>query len=267
MRREPFAARRGFYPSDPAGLEAELDRWLPVDRKPRRAIAVAAPHAGYSFSGEVAGKVYASVDVPDHVVVLCPKHTPYGADLGVMTEGVWALPGADVRIDTDLARALRDACGLQEDAEAHRMEHSIEVQLPFLRRRNPAFRLVPIAVGAHRLATLKTLGTGIADVVRQFGAPVLLVASTDMSHENGAARVRKNDPPAIEKMLAIDPDGLHRTVMENGITMCGFAPTVAVMAAAKALGATRAELVGYQTSLDHGGSEDWVVGYAGVIFE
>lgn len=267
MRREPFAARRGFYPSNPKALEAELDRCLPAGVKPRKAIAAVAPHAGYAFSGEIAGRLYASVEVPDHVVVLCPKHTPYGSNLGVMTEGVWAIPGGDVALDSDLACAIRSRCGLDEDSESHLMEHSLEVQLPFLHRRNPGFRLTPIAVGPHRYEALRALGAGVAEAVRGFGAPVLIVASSDMSHEHGLARVKKNDPMAIEMMLALDPQGLFRTVTDNDITMCGFAPTVAVVTAALALGASKADLIGYQTSLDHGGTEDWVVGYAGVIFD
>jgi len=267
MRREPFAARRGFYPASPKALAAELDRCLPVVPKPRPVVAAVVPHAGYSFSGEVAGKVYAAIDVPDHVVVLCPKHTPYGAPLGIMSSGTWAMPGFDVPVDPELAPRIRDACGLEEDAEAHLTEHSLEVQLPFLQRRNPTFQLTPIAVGAHHRAELLALGEGLARAVKAFGRPVLLIASSDMSHENGLARVKQHDPLAIERMLALDAEGLFRTVTEHDITMCGFAPATAVIGAAKALGATKAELLGYQTSLDHGGTEDWVVGYAGIIFE
>ncbi len=267
MRREPFAARRGFYPSNPRALAAELDRLLPAGVRPRKAIAAVVPHAGYSFSGPVAGKVYAALEVPDHVVVLCPKHTPYGAALGIMTSGTWAMPGFDIPVDEPLAKAVRDACGLEEDEEAHLAEHSLEVQLPFLHRRNPSFRLTPVAVGAHRYDALRSLGEGLAKAVRAAKHPVLLLASSDMSHENGKARVAQHDPLAIDKMLALDPKGLYDVVAENDITMCGFAPATAVLTAAKALGATQAELLGYETSLDHGGTDDWVVGYAGIVIE
>jgi hypothetical protein len=267
MRREPFAARRGFYPANPKALAAELDRLLPTGVQPRRALAAVVPHAGYSFSGEVAGKVYAALEVPDHVVILCPKHTPYGAALGIMTSGTWVMPGFEVPVDEPLATAVRDACDLEEDEEAHLAEHSLEVQLPFLHRRNPSFRLTPIAVGAHRYEALRGLGEGLAKIVRATKQPVLLLASSDMSHESGKARVKQHDPLAIEKMLALDAKGLYDVVAENDITMCGFAPATAVLTAAKMLGATKAELLGYQTSLDHGGTEDWVVGYAGVVIE
>jgi AmmeMemoRadiSam system protein B len=265
MRREPFAARRGFYPSNPKALAAEIDRWLPAGVKSRPATAVLAPHAGYSFSGEVAGKVYAAIDVPEHVVVLCPKHTPYGSPLAIMTSGAWAMPGFEVPVDADLAPAIRDACGLEEDDEAHLAEHSLEVQLPFLHRRNPALRLTPIAVGGQRYDALRKLGECLARAVRAFGKPVLLVASSDMSHERGTERGKKNDALAIERLLALDPQGLYDAVADHDITMCGFAPATAVLTAAKALGAKKAELLGYQTSLDHGGTEDWVVGYAGIV--
>ena len=122
-------------------------------------------------------------------------------------------------------------------------------------------------MGASRLEALRRLGEGLAQAIRSFGKPTLLVASSDMSHEEGSARVKKNDPVAIDRMLALDADGLYGKVADLDITMCGFAPATAVITAAKALGATRAELLGYQTSLDHGGSEDYVVGYAGIVFE
>jgi AmmeMemoRadiSam system protein B len=267
MRREPFAARRGFYPSNPKALAAELDRLLPTGGKPRSVVAAVVPHAGLSYSGEVAGKVYAAIEVPEHVVILCPKHTPYGASLGIMTAGTWAMPGFEVEVDAALAPAILKACRLEEDEEAHLAEHSLEVQLPFLFRRNPAFRLTPIAVGAHRYDALRTLGERRAGAVRVFGEPVLLLASSDMSHEQGTARGKKNDALAIERMLALDAQGLYETVAEHDITMCGFAPATAVLTAAVALGAKKAELLGYQTSLDHGGTPDWVVGYAGLVFE
>lgn len=268
MRREPFAARRGFYPANPRALAAELDRCLPAVKAPRRAVAAVAPHAGYAYSGPVAGKVYAAIEVPEHVIVLCPKHTRYGSPLAVMTSGSWAVPGAEIPIDVDLASRVREACGLDEDEEAHLAEHSLEVQLPFLHRRNPGFKLTPVALGVGDWKTLRRLGERLAETVKSFAQPVLLVASSDLSHESGdRARVKRNDDLAIERMLALDAEGLVRTVEKHGITMCGFAPAAAAIEAAKGLGATKAELLGYETSLDHGGTEDWIVGYGGLVFE
>jgi len=268
MRREPFAARRGFYPANPKALAAELDRCLPEAKAPRRALAVVAPHAGYPYSGLVAGKVYAAVEVPEHVIVLCPKHTRYGSPLAVMTSGSWVIPGAEIPVDEEVARRVRDGCELDEDEEAHLAEHSLEVQLPFLHRRNPAFRLTPVALGVGDWPTLRKLGRRLAETVRAFGSPTLLVASSDMSHESGdRGRVKRNDDLAIERMLALDAEGLVRVVREHEVTMCGFAPAAVAIEAAKALGAAKAELLGYETSLDHGGTEDWIVGYAGLVFE
>jgi hypothetical protein len=266
MRRQPFAAKRGFYPVTAKELEAEVDRHLAGKPEGRRVFGAVVPHAGYRYSGEVAGRVYSSIEVPEHVVVLCPKHTPHGAPLAIVTDGTWAIPGGEVPVDTELAPRIREACGLAEDAEAHAAEHSLEVQLPFLRRRNPGFRLTPIAVGAHRYERLRKLGEDLAGVVREFGRPVLLLASSDMSHESGRETGAENDRLAIARMEALDAEGLFQVVAEREITMCGFAPATAVMTAVKALGASRGELLHYQTSLDHGGTEDWVVGYAGVVF-
>lgn len=268
MRREPFAARRGFYPASPRALSAELDRCLPEAQPSRPAKAAVVPHAGYAYSGPVAGKVYAALEVPEHVVIVCPKHTRHGSPRAVMTSGSWAVPGAEIPVDDRLAPLVREACELDEDEEAHRAEHSLEVQLPFLHRRNPGFKLTPIALGIGGWTALRRLGEQLGAAVKSFGRPVLLLASSDLSHESGSrARVQRNDGLAIERLLALDAEGLVRVVDEHEITMCGFAPAAVVLTAARALGATKAELMGYETSLDHGGTEDWIVGYAGIVID
>jgi AmmeMemoRadiSam system protein B len=154
---------------------------------------------------------------------------------------------------------------LEEDGDAHRGEHAVEVQLPFLQMRQPALRLVPIAVGTSRYEVLESLGEALAAAVQASPAPVLIVASSDMNHYEPDAPTRRKDALAIERMLALDPRGLCDVVTEHDISMCGFAPAVAMLTAANKLGAGKAELVKYATSGDVSGDRQQVVGYAGVL--
>ncbi len=261
--RQPAVAGQ-FYPLSPAALAREVARHL-GEVRPRRALAVVAPHAGYAYSGPVAGATYAQVEVPASAVVLCPNHTGLGARRSLWPRGLWALPGGDVPVDEELAAELAERAGLTEDAAAHAAEHAVEVQLPFLRARNPSVAVVPICLA--RLSSLEcvALGEALAEVVRQRGGEVLLVASTDMSHYLPADEARELDALAIERIEQVDPEGLYRVVQERSLSMCGFIPTAAVLAAARALGARRARLVRYGHSGEASQDFSSVVGYAGFL--
>ena len=154
---------------------------------------------------------------------------------------------------------------LSEDADAHRAEHAAEVQLPFLQARRSEFTFVPIALGTGQFDVLETLGEAMAEVVGAQDERVLLIASSDMNHYENDAITRVKDHKAIERILALDPRGLFDVVMNEDISMCGFGPTVAMLTAAKRLGATSVELIKYATSGDVSGDRDMVVGYAGVV--
>jgi AmmeMemoRadiSam system protein B len=154
---------------------------------------------------------------------------------------------------------------LVEDHTAHDSEHAIEVELPFLQVSRPGVKFVPIAIGTGQLLILEQLGRGIAGVIQASEEPVLLIASSDMNHYEDDATTRVKDGKAIAKILALDPRGLYQTVMNESISMCGFGPAVAMLTAAKLLGAQKAELVQYATSGDVSGDRDSVVGYAGVV--
>jgi len=264
--RHPAVAGR-FYPGDPDDLRAEVRDYLsPTKQDPVKAIGCIAPHAGYMYSGHVAGAVFAHIEIPERCVVLCPNHTGMGRALAVMSEGGWQTPLGKVPIDVHLARALRHQFpALQEDSAAHRAEHAAEVELPFLQLRQPKLQFVPIALGTAHFESLAGLGKALAEVISLRPEPVLIVASSDMNHYESDAVTRAKDHRALERILSLDPRGLFDVVTQQNISMCGFGPAVAMLTAARQLGAKRAELVKYATSGDVSGDRDMVVGYAGMV--
>jgi AmmeMemoRadiSam system protein B len=218
------------------------------------------------YSGHIAGAVFAAVEVPELCLVLCPNHTGVGGPLAIMSEGAWATPLGNIPIDSGFAEALKQRCALlQEDPTAHRNEHAVEVELPFLQVRQAALRFVPIALGTGQFGALAELGEGIAEVIATQKEPVLIVASSDMNHYESDAVTRAKDSRAIEPILALDARGLYDTVMQEHISMCGFGPAAAMLTAARRLGDRSAELVKYATSGDISGDLETVVGYAGIL--
>jgi AmmeMemoRadiSam system protein B len=225
-----------------------------------------APHAGYMYSGGVAGAVYANIDLPRRILVLCPNHTGNGRPLAIMSSGTWETPLGPAPIDEPLANELKNRFPLlTEDAEAHRSEHAIEVELPFLQISRPDFTFVPVALGTAHFDVLETLGDTVAEAVKTEGEKILIVASSDMNHYENDAVTRVKDHKAIERMLALDARGLFEVVMKEEISMCGFGPAIVMLTAARRLGATSAEMIKYATSGDVSGDRDLVVGYAGVV--
>lgn len=264
MIRAPAVAGQ-FYPGTPRDLDKEVRRLTRdiAERVPARGVVV--PHAGYVYSGGVAGEVFSSVELPDRHVIFCPNHTGLGADAAIMSRGAWRMPWGDVPIDEALADRLLAACPLlSEDRSAHTREHSLEVQLPFLRRFRDSFRFVPVALGHLSLPDCRTLGEAVASVIRDDPSPPLLIASSDMTHYESDATARKKDQKAISRILALDPEGLYKTVRAERITMCGVIPATVVLFAAVSLGATEARLVKYSTSGEVSGDYGQVVGYAGL---
>jgi len=264
MQRQPAVAGQ-FYPGLPEQLRLTVSHLLP-SVEPVAALGVMVPHAGYIYSGAIAGATFARVVVPGRVVMLGPNHHGLGPEASLFHRGAWHTPLGANAIDEPLADALLDACPqLTADTLAHQREHSLEVQLPFLQQRNPAARLVPISLGHLPLPQLLALGTGIGAVLAATPGGALLVASSDMTHYEPGNVARRKDLGALEFVLALDPEGLYRHVRAERISMCGVLPTVVMLAAAQALGASRAELVQYGNSGDVTGDQSEVVGYAGVI--
>ncbi|MFQ5882159.1 MAG: AmmeMemoRadiSam system protein B [Candidatus Methylomirabilales bacterium] len=255
-----------FYPGAARALRVQVEDLLSPGEQKTEALGVVVPHAGYLYSGRVAGAVYAQVSLPETCVVLGPNHTGLGAGAAIMTSGSWETPLGEVAIDTELARAILDRSRvLEEDDQAHQREHSIEVQLPFLQVLSPATPFVPICLLSHEYGVCQDVGQTVAEVVKAAGRRVLLIASTDMSHYIPQDMAEVKDRMAIEAILDLDPLRLHTTVLRERISMCGFHPTTAMLIAAKALGAAQAELVCYTTSGDVTKDYASVVGYAGLI--
>ena len=264
MNRSPAVAGQ-FYPGTGDGLSRAVAALTRDVQEKLPAIAVVSPHAGYVYSGAVAGEVFSSVQVPGKVVVFCPNHTGYGEEAAILTRGSWRMPWGDVPVDADLGRRLKEACPLlQEDETAHAHEHSLEVQLPFLHRFRPDFRFVPVALGRLSVADCRALGEAVASVVSTEPERPLIVASSDMSHYEPDEVARKKDRMAIDRFLALDPEGLYKTVRAERITMCGVIPATVALFAALRLGATKALLIKYATSGDVSRDYDQVVGYAGL---
>lgn len=267
--RHPAVAGR-FYPRDPDDLRTEalgyLSQSISGNAVRSKAIGCIAPHAGYMYSGHVAGAVFARIEIPRLCVVMCPNHTGMGRALAIMSEGSWETPLGEVSIDTEFAAALKRRFPyLQDDPAAHRAEHAAEVELPFLQLLQPELQFVPIALGTGQYEALEQLGLALADVIAQENNPVLIVASSDMNHYESDVVTRVKDHRAIEKILTLDARGLYDVVRQQDISMCGFGPSVAMLTAARILGAKSAELVKYATSGDISGDRNMVVGYAGIV--
>jgi AmmeMemoRadiSam system protein B len=218
------------------------------------------------YSGHVAGAVFSRLNIPRRVVVLCPNHTGMGHPLAIMTRTAWQTPLGQVLPDTEMGTALLHRLPLlREDAVAHRSEHAIEVQLPFLQAQQPDLALIPVAVGTRDFDVLHGLGEALADVILSQPEPTLIVASSDMNHYESDAITRVKDHKAIARVLALDVRGLWEVVMNDGISMCGLGPTVSMLTAAKKMGAASATIIKYATSGDVSHDYKSVVGYAGII--
>jgi MEMO1 family protein len=258
-----------FYPAEPDSLQRDVDGYLTAaagESEISQAIACLVPHAGYMYSGHVAGEVYRRLPARSSYIVLGPNHFGRGAPLALMASGTWLTPLGQVPLSPALAQAIRGPCpALTEDARAHATEHSLEVQLPFLQRRGAVFTLLPISIGVSDYETLETLGHAVSQGVQSSAERVLIIASSDLNHYEPDSVTRLKDGKAIDRILNLDPKGLYQTVFRERISMCGFGPAVTMLVAAKDLGAKNAELIKYATSADAGGPVDSVVGYAGIV--
>jgi AmmeMemoRadiSam system protein B len=268
MLRLPAVAGQ-FYPADPRELTRLIRKFSVEDPgvKKTRVRACLVPHAGYIYSGSVAGAVFARIIFPKQVLVLGVRHSPGGEDLAILSEGAWRTPLGDAPVDAPLAQRVYAACpGLREDSVAHSREHSLEVEIPFLQILDPGFSFVPVAVGTLRFEELHELGMGLAKVLRENQEELLIVTSSDMNHYEPDDTTRIKDAKAIDRMKAVDARGLFEVCGKEKISMCGLGPAVAMLTAMKEIGVQSGEVVRYATSGDVNGDRDAVVGYAGMIF-
>lgn len=268
MLRLPAVAG-SFYPSNPIELTTLVRRYtVKADAtSPERVKACLVPHAGYVYSGHVAGMVFSRIALPRKIVILGVRHFPRGEQAAILSRGAWRTPLGDVEIDESLAKVLRRECGLlREDGVAHSAEHSLEVQLPFLQVLVPGFTFVPLALGTVRFEDLVAVGEGIGRALASLNENVLLLTTSDLNHYEDDATTRVKDSKAIEQLLALNARGLYDTCRREEISMCGLGPAVAMLIALQALSAKKAELVKYATSADVSGDFGTVVGYAGMKY-
>ncbi len=267
MIRKPAVAGQ-FYPARENDLQEMIRGMVDETAAKEDVIGLVSPHAGYIYSGPVAGAVFSRVKFKDTFIILGPNHTGLGKPLAIMTEGKWETPLGEVAIDAELAgQILTGSQYLQADPSAHHREHSIEVQVPFLQYFKKDIRIVPISLAFATDAVYKEIGREIARAVQNLKREVVIIASSDMTHYEPQESAQRKDNAAIAAMLELNEDELLRRVEELDISMCGYAPAVALITAARMLGATSAELVRYQTSGDTTGDYDAVVGYAGLIIK
>lgn len=257
-----------FYP----GTSAELLEALAGFRDPAAvktdAIGCMLPHAGYMYSGAVAGAAVSRLIPKGTIFLLGPNHTGYGTPFSVMASGAWQTPLGQVPVDATLARALIGSSDIFcDDVSAHVGEHSLEVELPFFQEAFKEFSIVPLTIASDDAAALREAGAQIGALILRQGiaARTLICASSDMSHYEPRDSARRKDMAAIEAVCALDAARLLKVVRQQDITMCGYAPTAVMLEAAKALGATKGEVVKYQDSGDVTGDRSSVVGYAGII--
>lgn len=266
IRRAAVAGQ--FYPGSMQGLKSQIETF--IDRKTEKidAIACVLPHAGYIYSGNVAAKTLSCVNIKDRVVLLGPNHTGFGPQFSIMTGGLWQTPLGEIEIDAPLAKKiLENSKYLEDDTSAHTYEHSIEVELPFLQYLKANFKIVPIIVSSDEIGILKEVGKDLANVLLslELKNSIMLIASSDMTHYEPQESAETKDNTAIQAILELNEDRLMADIKHLNISMCGYAPTIIMLSAAKILGAKKARLVKYQTSGDVTNDKDNVVGYAGII--
>lgn len=238
-----------------------------VQAGPKQVLGLVSPHAGYVYSGPVAAHGFARLardGKPSSIVILCPNHTGAGSGVSIMTSGKWQTPLGEVQVDKSLGEAImRTSKLIDVDEAAHAHEHSLEVQLPFLQHLfNAEFKLVPICMMLQDIRTSQEVGDAIAKA--SAGKDVVIIASTDFTHYESQRSATVKNHRAIERVLALDPEGLIRTIEGEAITMCGYGPVVAMLQAAKKLGAKKAELLKYATSGETAGPMAQVVGYGSI---
>lgn len=277
LRRAVVAG--SFYEGKPEALRAQVEACflhklgpgkLPIVNSSgaRQVLGLVCPHAGYMYSGPVAANAYFSLaqdGKPDTVVILGPNHTGYGNPLSAMREGGWQTPLGDVTIDSETADDIAEEIGVVDfDEVAHRHEHSIEVQLPFLQYLyGNAFKFVPICFLMQDLETAVEIGRGLAEVLANRNAVV--IASSDFTHYESQARVDKKDHDALQAVKALDEKKFYTVLEDENVSACGYAPIAVLMTYAKALGAKKAEVLSHKTSGDITGDKSSVVGYAAVV--
>ncbi|OQY18979.1 MAG: AmmeMemoRadiSam system protein B [Desulfobacteraceae bacterium 4572_35.1] len=265
MQRHPTVSGQ-FYPDNPTQLQQDILHYMGSCSQAMPALGLMAPHAGYVYSGATAGKTFAVVEVPDRVILIGPNHHGIGSDCAVYSEGSWITPLGTVAVDNELADLIIDAdSAMHADRLAHQYEHSLEVMLPFLQTRNPQVKIVPISLKALPFEKLAAMAHHLSAVIKGQDQPVLIVASSDMTHYAPAQVAQDQDLYALEAVLNLDGKQLYKRVQERQISMCGVCAVTLMLLTLVECRAKQAELVNYANSGEVSGDYRQVVGYAGVV--
>ena len=255
-----------FYPRNKNDLDREISRCFDsIEAGEKPVLGAVVPHAGYIYSGNTAAHVYSMLPEADTFVLLGPNHTGYGSPVSVSSEK-WSTPLGEVDSDIDFIKALPKRI-IDTDETAHKYEHSIEVQLPFLQYLFHDFKIVPICMGMQDEETALEVGMELTEAVRKVNKKVVIIASSDFSHYKPDNVAREDDAYFIRSIIDMDIPGFYRKLYERNASVCGYGPIAAMLTASKALGAKKGTLVKYSTSGDITGDLAAVVGYAGIIVE
>lgn len=267
MLRKPAVAGQ-FYPGTATLLKKQLAKFIDQNVSREDVIGLVSPHAGYIYSGQVAGETFSKVNMTDTVIILGPNHNGSGQAFSIVTEGIWQTPLGKVKINSGLAKTiLNKSENLSVDLTAHIGEHSLEVQLPFLQYIKSDVEIVPILLSHGETEIYKEIGQAIASTLKEIKKKVIIVASSDMTHHESEDAARFKDKQAIEAIIELDEDKLIACINKLNISMCGYAPVSALICASKELGAKEGTLIKYQTSGDVTADYSSVVGYAGMLIK
>lgn len=270
--RRPAVAG-AFYAASPESLRKQIidcfkhplgPGKLPGAKTDTEVLSVVCPHAGYMYSGPAASHGYLALSeqkTPETVVIIGPNHTGWGTPVSIMSEGIWKTPLGDVTIDSELAGKIIDiAPTARSDESAFLREHSIEVQVPFLQFIYPEFKFVPICMGYQDLQTSTELGNAIYEASKD--KEIVVVASSDLTHQEPKASANKKDQYVLDAISEMDEVKLQESVRRHHITTCGYGCISATLVYSKLRKATNAEILTYYTSGDIIGDNSAVVGYA-----
>ncbi len=278
-RRRPAVAGN-FYPAEKDRLIEAIEGSflhrlgpgrLPEPSMMRRRLSVGyiVPHAGYMYSGPVAAHSYYSLALegpPETIIIIGPNHQGFGSLVATYSEGVWETPLGEVEIDSEVVKELvKRSKFLDIDDRAHKFEHSVEVQLPFLQYIfDSKFKLVPIVLLHQTLEISRDLAKAIASLRRDLGIDYVLIASSDFTHYETHESASRKDSIALENIKRLDPEGLFASIEKYEISMCGPGAVATLLYLGREEGAKEAEVLKYATSGDVIGEREWVVGYAAV---
>ena len=266
MKRSPAVAGY-FYSRNPQELKFNLSELIVFKKEKIKAKGIIVPHAGYMYSGWVAGKVYGSIVPPDVAIIIGPNHTGLGKDVSIFPGESFITPLGEALVEIELVENLTKLVPfLSQDVMAHLHEHSIEVQIPFLQYINPKIKIVPICLSKMNLEEIIELGKGIAEVIKKHSNRyILIIGSSDFSHYVPHEIAKEKDMMAIKKILELSEEDFLKLVLEERLSICGYNPIAVTINACKNIGAKKAELIEYMTSGDVIKDYSSVVGYAGIV--